>query len=70
VSFDGLSDVYLKMLGKDNPMFFEHLWHSNIKDSSPESLLIRSLALNKRHPEIPRINEYRPIAIVSPLYRA
>jgi hypothetical protein len=30
VSFDGISDSYLKLIGKDNPMFFEYLWHSNI----------------------------------------
>ena len=71
VAEDNFIDKWFRTIKEENLGWLEDLWNQGIitKIVRLESFKARLVLLNKAHPNIPREGEFRPIAIISHLYK-
>ena len=67
ISYDGLSDRAIKNI--KNHAFLQDIWNQRNINIMKDIGRSRLLALNKVWPNIPKADEFRPIVILSPLYK-
>ena len=66
VTFDGLTHEFFKYNEND---FLLNCWNNTSLSVSQSFFECRLVALNKKFPNIPAKNQFRPIVIVSPLVK-
>jgi hypothetical protein len=67
ISYDGISDRAIKNV--KNHALLQDIWNQRSIDVMKDLGKSRLLALNKVWPNIPKADEFRPIVILSPLYK-
>ena len=67
LSYDAISDVWIKNSLKRG--FFSDLWNQHTLNFINLSFRARLIPLNKEYPNIPKFDQFRPIMVLSPLYK-
>ena len=67
LTFDGLSDNWIKYTNKQN--WLANIWDFDVLNLHTKIFECRLCPLNKKHPDIPKWNQFRPISLLSPMYK-
>ena len=67
ITFDGFSDKWIKET--QNLSIINDLWNNHNMKILNETFKGRLILLNKVWPDIPKKDEFRPIIIMSPIYK-
>lgn len=67
ISYDGVSDKFLRTT--KNIYLINDLWKQSTIETNPKCCQARLIPLNKVYPKIPLANEFRPITVLSPLFK-
>ena len=67
ISYDGVSDLWLKKTL--NWKILSRLWNNDVAEINPQLFKARLIPLNKSHPDIPKETDFRPIVVLSSLYK-
>jgi hypothetical protein len=64
---DGYSDSWIRSTTRWD--LLRDIWNKNTMENTPEIFKARLVPLNKKWPDIPSKDDFRPIAIISHLYK-
>ncbi|KAM3146248.1 hypothetical protein pb186bvf_001593 [Paramecium bursaria] len=67
VNYDGISDNFIRKT--KSWLILNDLWNDNTRQVNPLVFRARLVPLNKAHPDIPKSNDFRPIVVLSSLYK-
>lgn len=68
IVYDGFSDYWIKNC--KNPNILNNVWTPKFVNAIGDHLFeARLIPLNKEYPEIPKADKFRPITVLSPMYK-
>lgn len=68
IVYDGFSDSWIKHCKKFD--LLNNLWSNTVIEILGDHLFeARLIPLNKEYPEIPKADKFRPITVLSPMYK-